>query len=124
MWEKEKMLPSSIFSFSHNVFKRLHSQELNRFNSIPNRKILDWFRLKTFSACRITGARTKRLTIENKMRKEKNACYQHYLLFPQHCLKPFSAGQLNMRLSAKGLKYIQHFSMKPLNSGSCFSVIF
>ena len=28
MWKKEKMLVTSIFSFSHNVFKRLHFPSL------------------------------------------------------------------------------------------------
>ena len=35
MWEKEKMLVISFFSFSYNVFKSL------LFNSLPNDKIQD-----------------------------------------------------------------------------------
>ena len=73
LWKKEKLPVTSNFSFSHSVFKRLvspgrqkvllcgnglcrsiscnHSNLSNMsfVNSLPNNKILDWFKLKTFA---------------------------------------------------------------------------
>ena len=65
LWEKEKLLVTSNFSFSHSVFKKLVSQgrqkvslygngltlyhSIMMFNSVPNDKILDWSIFKAFA---------------------------------------------------------------------------
>ena len=36
MWEKEKMLVTSIFSFSHNIFQRLLFLRVSIFSFIRN----------------------------------------------------------------------------------------
>ena len=48
MWKKEKMLVTSIFSFSHNVFKRLHSQD--RYRSELCGKVLYFYHLSDLKA--------------------------------------------------------------------------
>ena len=42
LWEQEKMLVTSIFSFSHSV--------IYSFNSLPYEKIFDWSELKAFAS--------------------------------------------------------------------------
>ena len=60
LWEKEKLLVKSNFSFSRSVFKRLvlHTRKnqglfgkglSNMFNFLPNDNILDCFKLKAFT---------------------------------------------------------------------------
>ena len=54
------------------------------FKSLPNDKILDWSKLKAFADDKCD----KKLKIvlgrvENIVGKGENACYQHFLLFPQ-----------------------------------------
>ena len=68
MWEKEKMLATSISSFSHNVFYPLKNKIKNNIqfnkhiyfvvckwfqcsglNSLPKDKILDWSKLKAYA---------------------------------------------------------------------------
>ena len=54
LWEKEKMLVTSILSFSHNVFKMSSSPKCllrivwYKIDSLPKDKILDMFKLKAF----------------------------------------------------------------------------
>ena len=53
-WEKEKMLVTSIFSISLNVFKRqatnfVRRQVLGFLNPLPNDKILDRSKLTEFA---------------------------------------------------------------------------
>ena len=98
------MLVTSIFFFSHNVFKRLISQgrqksglcgkELTEiiFNSSPNNKILDWTSLKAFAddisdVAKIMISLKDR--VENIVGKGYNAGYQHFILFPQCFQKVF-----------------------------------
>ena len=54
--EKEKLLDTSNFSFSHNVFHNYMSLVCqnavlcgNELTLLPNDKILDWFKLKAFA---------------------------------------------------------------------------
>ena len=60
LWEKEKLLITSNFSFSHSVFKRLLLQTRKkpglvweRVNSSPNDKFLDWSKLEALADNRI-----------------------------------------------------------------------
>ena len=48
LWEKEKMLLTSFFSFSHNVFYPVkdNSLFLAKISNLERDKILDWSRLK------------------------------------------------------------------------------
>ena len=81
--EKEKLLVTSNFSFSHSVFRRLVSQ---------GRQVV--------SLC-VNGLSRE----ENIVGKGENAGYQHFLLFPQ-CFQKAS-----FRLCGKGLRdtvVIQH----------------
>ena len=51
MWEKEKLLDTSNFSFSHSVFKRLVSQGRQKVSLCGNglMEILDWLERKMFT---------------------------------------------------------------------------
>ena len=81
-WEKEKMLVTSIFAFSNNVFKSLLSQdrenqglfgkELNLSHTIPTSNDPD----------------KKKTLWKYCAKKEKNGDYEHFLLFSQ-CFLPF-----------------------------------
>ena len=55
--KKEKLLVTSMFPFSHDVFDWVFSSQdrqkpslcSKRFNSLPNDKILDWSKFKAFA---------------------------------------------------------------------------
>ena len=54
--------------------------------SFPNDKILDWSKLKAFAYNKIEVPTTMIFVfdrLENIVEKGENACYQHFLLFPQ-----------------------------------------
>ena len=95
MWEKNKMLVTSILFFSHNVFKRLfHSmcQKSSLCGSGLNGKILDCTKLKAFADDKFTVTNFSISGFdgrENNVGKGENAVYQHYLLFPQFSDGPF-----------------------------------
>ena len=72
LWEKEKLLITSNFSFSHSVFKRLVLQ--TRENQGLFGKGLMILKQRAF---------------ENIVGKGENAGNQHFLLIPQ-CFLPFS----------------------------------
>ena len=58
LWEKEKMLVTSILSFSHNVFYQFHSEFLNHFPNKP------WFlRICSTSILKTLYEREKSLLI-------------------------------------------------------------
>ena len=64
---------------------------LKKFNSLPNDKILDWFKLKTFADNKINSNKILKLVsgrVENIVGKGENAGYQHFLLFPRCFQKP------------------------------------
>ena len=90
LWEKEKLLVTSNFSFSHSVFKRLVSQGHQNGSlygnglTLPNDKILDMTKLKAyaddkFSFTSIMFSLLDR--VENTVGKGENAGYQHFVLF-------------------------------------------
>ena len=54
--------------------------------SLPNNKHLDWFTLKEFTDGKINEAKKIEICFGKGRKhggKRKNACYQHFLLFPQ-----------------------------------------
>ena len=56
------------------------------FNSLPNGKILDWSKLKTFADDKTNVKKKFKLClgrVENIVGKGENAGYQHFLLFLQ-----------------------------------------
>ena len=56
------------------------------FNSVPNDKILDWFKLKAFAHNKINVTEKLKFVmrrVENIVEKGENAGFQHFLLFPQ-----------------------------------------
>ena len=56
------------------------------FNSSPNDKILDWFKLKAFANDKVNVTQKLKFVskrIENILGKGENAGYQHFLLFPK-----------------------------------------
>ena len=60
-------------------------------SSLPNDKILDVTKLKTFADNKLNVASTTISLfdkVENTVEKGENAGYQHFLLFPQCCSKP------------------------------------
>ena len=71
MWEKEKSLVTSNFSFSHSVFKRLVQQ--TRKNQGLFGKGLNVYQKLKFALGRV----------ENIMGQGENAGFQHFLLFPK-----------------------------------------
>ena len=90
--EKEKMLVTSIFTFSHNVFKKAPFSGLlkvvivwERVNYLPNDKILDFTKLKAFADNKLNVAKIIICLfdkVENIVGKGENAGYQQFLLFP------------------------------------------
>ena len=63
------------------------------FNSLPNNKILDWFKLKAFADGKLNVAKMTIFPcnrVENIVGKGENAGYQHFLLIPQ-CLQDASS---------------------------------
>ena len=55
-------------------------------NPLSNDKFLDWFKLKAFAEDKISVAKNLKFVlgrVENIVGKGENACYQHFLLFPQ-----------------------------------------
>ena len=62
-------------------------------NFLPNDKILDWSKLKTFADDKMKYAKMMIVVfdrVENLVGKGENAGYQHFLLFPQ-CFPKASA---------------------------------
>ena len=58
----------------------------NAVNSLPDKKISDWFKLKAFADDKLNMIRLLKLLIqraETIVGKGENADYQHNLLFPQ-----------------------------------------
>ena len=83
LWEKEKLLITSNFSFAHGVFKRLVLQTGKnqglfgkglKFNSLPNDKILDQSNLKDVADDKINVTYVTNFVpgrVENIWKKEK-----------------------------------------------------
>ena len=71
LWEKEKLLVTSNFSFSHSVFKRLILQT-HKNQGLFGKGLTNLYRTP----------------FENIVGKAENADKQHFLLF-QQCLLPY-----------------------------------
>ena len=68
-------------------------------NSVPNGKILEWFRLKAFADYKIKVLEIMTFVfdrIENNVGKGENGGYQHFLLFPQCFQKAFYSRSLKI----------------------------
>ena len=64
-------------------------------NSLPNDKILDWSKLKTFADDKIEVLKMVIFVfdrVENIVGKGENAGYQYFLLFPQCFQGAFNPG--------------------------------
>ena len=71
----------------------------NQFNPLPNNKILDVSKLKTFADNNLNVNRKLKFAfgrVENIVGKGENAGYQHFLLFPQCFQKAFLLGSLKV----------------------------
>ena len=69
------------------------------FALTPNDKILDWSKSKAFADDKINLVEKLNLVlekVENIVGKGENACYQHFLLFPQCFQKCSSSGLLKV----------------------------
>ena len=69
------------------------------FNPLPNNKILDVTKLKTFADNKVNIARMMISLldkVENTVGKGENTGYQHFLLFLQCFPKPSSYGSLKV----------------------------
>ena len=69
------------------------------FNLLPN-KILDWSKLKALADKKIKVTEKMKFIlerVENITRKEENAGYQHFLLFPQCFQKASLLGVIKCR---------------------------
>ena len=79
------MLVSDIFSFLHNVFKRMPSYS-ESFNFLAKDKISDQSSLKDFADDKINVTYVTNFIMgreKNIVGKGENASNQHFLLFPQ-----------------------------------------
>ena len=68
-----------------SILKTLVNKK-NILNSLPNDKILDWFKLKAFEDNRLNMNQKVNFVlrrIENIVGKGENADYQHFLIFLQ-----------------------------------------
>ena len=68
-------------------------------NTLPNDKILDWSKLKTFADEKINVTQYLNFVfgrVENNVGKGENAGYQHFLLFSQCFQKPSFSGSLKV----------------------------
>ena len=68
-------------------------------NTLPNNKILDWSKLKTFADEKINVTQYLNFVfgrVENNVGKGENAGYQHFLLFSQCFQKPSFSGSLKV----------------------------
>ena len=104
LWEKEKLLVTSNFSTSHNVFRSYISSEHqiavlwgNGFQSMGR-----WQRKCNLKIEILPGM------VENIVGKGENAGYQHFLLFLQCFQKLSFSGLLKVRikLCGKGVIYL------------------
>ena len=79
-----------------NPLENIHHHPL--FNSLPNDKIFDWFKLKAFADVNVSEKLKFFVLgrVEIIVGKGENAGYQHFLLFPQICQNASFPGSLNV----------------------------
>ena len=84
-----------------------------QFYSLPNDKILDWSKFKTFADNEINVGETLKTVygrVENFVGKGENAAYQHFLLFPQCFQKSiFWGGSVEVGICGKELNQSTKF---------------
>ena len=88
LWEKEKLLVTSYFSFSHSVFKRLVLQTHKNKGLFAQIVRFDFYRITNIGengALVFTCLQYK--SLENTVGKGEIACNEQFLLFPQ-CFLP------------------------------------
>ena len=76
----------SNHKYDFGVRGRLWMKLLEKFNSLPNDKILDWSKLKALADDKIKVTQKSKFVsskVENIVGKGENAGYQHFLLFSQ-----------------------------------------
>ena len=81
-----------------------------RFNSLPNDKILDWSKLKAIADENLKVVKMIIYILdrdENIVGKGENAGYQYFLLFPQCVQKPSCPRSLKSVLCCKELTPVQ-----------------
>ena len=91
LWEKEKMLVTSIFSFSHNIFRSLIYQGISNLGlcdkglkvKIDHKTLNSNFKIVSCHAARILGISLS-FTIQSPPLRPRN---KQFLLFPQ-CFLP------------------------------------
>ena len=90
LWEKEKLLVTSNFSFSHSVFKRLVSQGRQKVSLCGNGLIAQsmYKRISVKSVLKNLMGK-KGGNAGNQALSFFPQCYQHFLLFPQ-CFYPLN----------------------------------
>ena len=77
----------------------LSIESLIPFNPLPNDKMLDCSKLKTFADDKIESAKVVTFVfdrVENIVGKEENAGFQYFLLFPQYVQKDFFSRSLKV----------------------------
>ena len=84
-WEKEKLLITSNFSFSHSVFQKACFPGVSKsvvvwelINSLPDDQVLDWSNLKAFADDKLKVTEKLKFVlrrIENIIGKGENAGY-------------------------------------------------
>ena len=70
---------------------------MERVNSLPHDKMLDWSKLKAFADAKINVVEKLKFAlgrVENIVGKGEHAGYQHFLLFTQCFQKPPISGSL------------------------------
>ena len=110
------------FQEAKGLFLRLVKSQVCVLNSLPNDKILDWFKLKAVADDKINLAEKLKPVLGQVQNvgkgenagagKGQNAGYQHFLLFPQCFQKPSLSGHLKVVIvweRVKGLFVIWHF---------------
>ena len=72
--------------FIHNPGSVFTNNSKERFNSLPNDKVLDQSKLKGFADIKINVIQNQKFVlgrVENIVEKGENAGYQYFLLLPQ-----------------------------------------
>ena len=115
LWVKEKLMVTSNFSFSHNVFKRLVLQTCKnqgflgkgltgkkRLNSLPKDKFLYGSKFADDNSNTVLTMEFVFYRIKNIVGEGENVGYQHFLLFPQCFKKPSVSGRLTLSQTILG----------------------
>ena len=123
LWEKEKLLVTSNFSFSRSVFKRLVSQERQKVSLCGNGLTPSFAQGQNFNLIQIQRACRRQLDscsiaemclhlVEKIVGRAVNVGLQHFIYFLQCFIiiiffffQRLSHGRYNTGLSGKGLTF-------------------